>query len=79
MQSVLRSETENLTVICISHRLRTIGDFDQILVLNNGTLAETGTPRELLEMDKLYADLCRQSGEYNHLCKLAGFAGKGKN
>lgn len=41
----------------VAHRLRTICDSDQILVLKNGEVAETGSHRELLELDGVYAEL----------------------
>lgn len=37
------------TVLVIAHRLSTVADFDKILVLEKGRMAEMGTPRELLE------------------------------
>lgn len=37
------------TVLVIAHRLSTVADFDRILVLEKGRVAELGTPRELLE------------------------------
>ena len=41
----------------VAHRLRTIADSDQILVLKEGHVAETGSHRELLERDGIYAEL----------------------
>lgn len=45
------------TSVFIAHRLRTIYDSDQILVLKDGHVAETGTHRELLDQDGIYAEL----------------------
>lgn len=45
------------TVIMIAHRLRTVVDADQILVLDNGMLIERGTHKELLEFKGLYDKL----------------------
>lgn len=41
----------------VAHRLRTICDSDQILVLKQGHVAEMGSHRELLELDGTYAEL----------------------
>lgn len=41
----------------MAHRLRTICDSDQILVLKDGEVAEAGSHRELLELDGVYAEL----------------------
>lgn len=45
------------TVITIAHRLSTIRDADNILVLQNGVVAEQGTHDQLLASNGLYADL----------------------
>jgi ATP-binding cassette subfamily B protein len=52
------------TSLSIAHRLSTIADADQILVLNEGMLAERGTHAELLRRDGLYAEMwLRQASE----------------
>lgn len=52
------------TSLSIAHRLSTIADADQILVLNDGMLAEHGTHGELLRRDGLYAEMwARQASE----------------
>jgi ATP-binding cassette subfamily B protein len=48
----------------IAHRLSTIVDADQIVVLDNGLIAERGTHEELLDKGGLYAELWqRQAAE----------------
>ncbi|KKK20107.1 iron-sulfur clusters transporter atm1 [Aspergillus rambellii] len=45
------------TSVFVAHRLRTIYDCDQILVLKEGHVAELGSHRELLELNGIYAEL----------------------
>lgn len=48
MQEVIRNEFKEHTIIMIAHRLSSLLDFDHILVLDQGSLVETGRPGELL-------------------------------
>jgi len=48
------------TVIIVSHRLSALRSCDQILVLDNGAIAEQGTEAELLSRDGLYAAMHRE-------------------
>jgi subfamily B ATP-binding cassette protein MsbA len=47
------------TVIAIAHRLTTIRDANQILVISGGVVAEDGTHSELLQRNGIYAELYR--------------------
>lgn len=47
------------TVIAIAHRLTTIRDADQIIVIAGGVVAENGSHQQLLEKNGIYADLYR--------------------
>jgi len=45
------------TTIIISHRISTVKDADNIIVLSDGKIAEQGTHDELVEIDGIYSDL----------------------
>ncbi|AGF72783.1 ABC transporter ATP-binding protein [Corynebacterium halotolerans] len=45
------------TLVVVAHRLSTVTDADQIIVMNNGRVEATGTHTELLETSPLYRDL----------------------
>lgn len=55
----LERATEDRTSICIAHRLSTVIDADEILVLENGRIADRGTHAELLLKGGLYENLWR--------------------
>jgi len=64
IQRSIREEFANTTLLVIAHRLSTVADFDKILVMRNGTAAEFGSPKELLEMqDGIFKGMVAQSGE----------------
>lgn len=54
IQSALSRLIANKTVLVIAHRMRTVAGADQIVVLANGTVAEHGTPAELMRKDGIY-------------------------
>lgn len=59
----LRELAQHHTSLVIAHRLSTITDADNILVLHQGAVAETGTHQQLLAQQGLYAQLWAKQQE----------------
>lgn len=51
------------TVLVIAHRMRTVANADKIVVLQEGRVAEQGTPAELLERKGIFARMVQLQGE----------------
>eukprot|EP00912_Choanoflagellata_sp_UC4_P001316 UC4_evm2s808 len=54
LQSLVRERFDNMTIITIAHRLNTVIDYDQILVLDKGEVVEFDTPSTLLDTQDGY-------------------------
>jgi ATP-binding cassette subfamily B protein len=57
VQAELERLAEGRTTITIAHRLSTVRDADQIVVLDSGQVVERGTHEELLDRGGTYASL----------------------
>ncbi len=57
LQQTLGEASRNRTVVVVAHRLSTVADFDQIVVLDQGRVAAAGTHEQLLESSELYRDM----------------------
>ena len=64
IQAALKKVSENRTTLVIAHRLSTVVDADEIIVLDQGSVAERGTHDQLLKKKKgLYAAMWNRQRE----------------
>ncbi len=71
IQSALKDVAANRTTLVIAHRLSTVIDADQILVLEHGRITERGSHRQLLEAGGRYAEMWALQQEQRELEKEA--------
>jgi ATP-binding cassette, subfamily B, heavy metal transporter len=63
IQAALRQVSADRTTLVIAHRLSTVVEADEIIVLQDGEIAERGTHGTLIAADGLYAEMWRRQSE----------------
>ena len=61
LQNSINQQLKDCTVITIAHRIKTIINYDKILVLSNGEIVEYDTPQNLLDKKGLFYQLYKES------------------
>ncbi|KAL4476511.1 hypothetical protein ABPG74_010244 [Tetrahymena malaccensis] len=66
IQKKIRERFTNSTIITIAHRLNTIADYDQIIVIDNGKAVEQGEPYQLLQnKTSIFYQMVAKTGKKN--------------
>ncbi|KAG0238628.1 hypothetical protein BGW42_004390 [Actinomortierella wolfii] len=64
IQRTIRNEFKDRTILTIAHRIKTVMDYDKILVLENGRMVEFASPSALLaDRSSVFYSLALQAGE----------------
>ncbi|KAJ2805169.1 hypothetical protein H4S07_004078, partial [Coemansia furcata] len=71
-RTIRGAEFSDSTLFCIAHRLRTVIDYDRVLVMDRGQIVEFDTPWNLLQIKNgVFKSMCEKTGEYKHLLSIA--------
>lgn len=70
IQRSIREEFRNSTLLVVAHRLSTVADFDKVLVMSDGNIAEYDEPKVLAQRKGLFWDMLNESGEKEALKHL---------
>uniref|UniRef100_A0A8C0HFM2 Multidrug resistance-associated protein 1 n=1 Tax=Chelonoidis abingdonii TaxID=106734 RepID=A0A8C0HFM2_CHEAB len=62
IQSTIRTQFEDCTVLTIAHRLNTIMDYERVIVLDKGEIVECDSPANLLQKKGIFYSMAKDSG-----------------
>ncbi|XP_061858598.1 multidrug resistance-associated protein 1 isoform X2 [Colius striatus] len=62
VQSTIKREFYNCTILTIAHRLHTVMDSERVLVLDAGRILEYGTPHNLLQRKGAFSEMVAEAG-----------------
>ncbi|KAI5097098.1 multidrug resistance-associated protein 1-like isoform X2, partial [Silurus meridionalis] len=62
IQSTIRTQFEECTVLTIAHRLNTIMDYTRVLVMERGSITEMDSPSNLLSQRGVFYKMCQEAG-----------------
>uniref|UniRef100_A0A8P4FVA5 ABC-type glutathione-S-conjugate transporter n=1 Tax=Dicentrarchus labrax TaxID=13489 RepID=A0A8P4FVA5_DICLA len=62
IQSTIRAQFDDCTVLTIAHRLNTIMDYTRIIVMDHGTIAEMDSPSQLIRLQGKFYQMCLEAG-----------------
>ncbi|CAL8388552.1 unnamed protein product [Arctogadus glacialis] len=62
IQSTIRTQFEDCTVLTIAHRLNTIMDYTRVIVMDKGLISETDSPANLIAQRGQFYRMCREAG-----------------
>jgi ABC-type multidrug transport system fused ATPase/permease subunit len=66
IQKCMREEFKEATILTIAHRLNTIADYDRVLVLKEGEIAELDSPAALLKQPQgIFRSMVLETGPSN--------------
>uniref|UniRef100_A0A8D3E7H0 ABC-type glutathione-S-conjugate transporter n=1 Tax=Scophthalmus maximus TaxID=52904 RepID=A0A8D3E7H0_SCOMX len=62
IQSTIRTQFEDCTVLTIAHRLNTIMDYTRVIVMDRGSIVEMDSPAQLIHLQGHFYKMCVEAG-----------------
>ncbi|KAF7355119.1 ATP-dependent bile acid permease [Mycena sanguinolenta] len=71
IQTAIREELNNSLLVTIAHRINSVIDYDRLIILDQGKIAQFDTPYNLIGTEGIFREMCKKSGAFAELEKAA--------
>ncbi|KAJ7254410.1 hypothetical protein B0H12DRAFT_1115460 [Mycena haematopus] len=67
IQTTIREEFTNSLLVTIAHRINSVIDYDRLIILDQGKIAQFDTPYNLIQTEGIFRDMCQKTGAFSEL------------
>ncbi|KAF8208888.1 hypothetical protein K438DRAFT_1813082 [Mycena galopus ATCC 62051] len=67
IQTTIREEFTNPLLVTIAHRINSVIDYDRLIVLDQGKVAQFDTPYNLIQTEGIFREMCKKTGAFSEL------------
>ncbi|KAJ6516120.1 P-loop containing nucleoside triphosphate hydrolase protein [Mycena sanguinolenta] len=71
IQTAIWEELNNTLLVTIAHRINSVIDYDRLIILDQGQIAQMDTPHNLIQTEGIFREMCKKSGAFAELEKAA--------
>jgi len=67
IQTTIREEFNSSLLVTIAHRINSVIDYDRLIILDQGKIAQFDTPYNLIRTEGIFRDMCKKTGAFSEL------------
>ncbi|KAF7346282.1 ATP-dependent bile acid permease [Mycena sanguinolenta] len=67
IQKTIREEFTDSLLVTIAHRINSVIDYDRLIILDQGKIAQFDTPYNLIQSEGIFRDMCKKTGAFSEL------------
>jgi len=67
IQTTIREEFNSSLLVTIAHRINSVIDYDRLIILDQGKIAQFDTPYNLIRTEGIFREMCKKTGAFSEL------------